>query len=68
MIIANLGEAVHERKERFMRIFINPGHALGGDPDPGCINPALADVINGFWEDMKKDPCRRQQAQVRPQG
>ena len=30
MIIANLGEAVHERKERFMRIFIDPGHALGG--------------------------------------
>ena len=24
-----------------MRVFINPGHALGGDPDPGCINPAL---------------------------
>ena len=41
MIIANLGEAVHERKERSMRIFINPGHALGGAPDPGCINPAL---------------------------
>ena len=35
MIIANLGEAVHERKERFMRIFINPGHALGGAPAPG---------------------------------
>ena len=24
-----------------MRVFLNPGHALGGDPDPGCINPAL---------------------------
>ena len=21
-------------------------------------NPALADVINGFWEDMKKDPMK----------
>ena len=24
-----------------MRVFLNPGHALGGDPDPGCVNPAL---------------------------
>ena len=24
-----------------MRVFINPGHALGGNPDPGCVNPAL---------------------------
>ena len=23
-----------------MNVFINPGHALGGHPDPGCINPA----------------------------
>ena len=22
-----------------MNVFINPGHALGGHPDPGCINP-----------------------------
>lgn len=21
-----------------MDVFINPGHALGGDPDPGCVN------------------------------
>lgn len=21
-----------------MNVFINPGHALGGDPDPGCVN------------------------------
>ena len=21
-----------------MRIFINPGHALGGRPDPGAVN------------------------------
>lgn len=24
-----------------MHVFLNPGHALGGDPDPGCVNPAL---------------------------
>ena len=24
-----------------MNIFINPGHALGGNPDPGCVNPDL---------------------------
>ena len=24
-----------------MRIFINPGHALGGNPDPGAVNKAL---------------------------
>ena len=24
-----------------MRVFLNPGHALGGDPDPGCVNSAL---------------------------
>ena len=24
-----------------MRVFINPGHALGGNPDPGCVNPAI---------------------------
>ena len=24
-----------------MFVFINPGHALGGDPDPGCVNEAL---------------------------
>lgn len=22
-----------------MRVFLNPGHALGGNPDPGCVNP-----------------------------
>jgi len=22
-----------------MRVFLNPGHALGGRPDPGCTNP-----------------------------
>ncbi len=22
-----------------MRVFLNPGHALGGNPDPGCTNP-----------------------------
>ena len=21
-----------------MRVFLNPGHALGGNPDPGCVN------------------------------
>lgn len=26
------------RKEKHMRIFINPGHALGGRPDPGAVN------------------------------
>ena len=26
------------RKESIMRIFINPGHALGGRPDPGAVN------------------------------
>ena len=26
------------RKENPMRIFINPGHALGGRPDPGAVN------------------------------
>ena len=24
-----------------MNVFINPGHALGGNPDPGCLNTAL---------------------------
>ena len=24
-----------------MRVFLNPGHALGGNPDPGCVNTAL---------------------------
>ena len=24
-----------------MRVFINPGHALGGHPDPGAVNEAL---------------------------
>lgn len=24
-----------------MRVFINPSHALGGNPDPGCVNPAI---------------------------
>ena len=23
-----------------MNVFINPGHALGGNPDPGCVNQA----------------------------
>ena len=23
-----------------MKVFINPGHALGGSPDPGCVNSA----------------------------
>ena len=22
-----------------MKVFINPGHAAGGNPDPGCVNP-----------------------------
>ena len=22
-----------------MRVFLNPGHSLGGNPDPGCVNP-----------------------------
>ena len=24
-----------------MRVFLNPGHSLGGNPDPGCVNLAL---------------------------
>ena len=24
-----------------MKVFINPGHALGGNPDPGAVNPSL---------------------------
>ena len=31
-----------------MKVFINPGHAPGGIPDPGAINPVTGDPPNAI--------------------